>query len=165
MGISGWRLNLQQINEARRLRFELDWSWRALSRHFKCDDETVRRYIDPEFELHKRAKYEARKQMRHSARETAATIAERREKLKAAYLEAEKKAEAGDETLASRRQNIRADTAFREAMRHAIRRREENAPIGTQKQSSTDSPRFTPSRGISSFSSTSSPAGMCADIA
>lgn len=164
----GWRLTLEQINAARRLRFDSHMSWRNIGRELGCDAETVQRTIDPQYDHHKRAVYARRKVEIAKAREAARERKERwRRKRAESPVVGPIRSDDNENhhEFILRRQTLRSDTAFSRAMTAAIRNKQESASIGIDNRPSSPDARYCPARGLtlSSASVTGSSAGMCAE--
>lgn len=158
-----WRLTLEQINIARRLRFDDQMGWRKIGERLGCNEETVQRAIDPDFEAHKRMVYRLRKE--RLARLRASSARKTLKGLSRLRVEPPKdKPTAHDEEFIRRRAVLKADQAFSAAMNLAIRAGAETASVGVVTQASSPDARFHPARGIHSFSLIGSSSGLCADF-
>jgi hypothetical protein len=153
-----WRMTREQRAIARILRFEEHASWRKIGKQLGCDAETVQRAIDPQFERHKREVYQRRKEELARLRESRAKVR------RASALEANPhRAPVEEQDYYLRRRVVKSDKAFCEAMRGAIGCGQEHASIGIDTRPSSPDARYHPRRGVSAFSATGSPAGMCSD--
>lgn len=159
-GRKPWRLNEQDIANGRILHGQ-GMSWKRIGASLKCDAETIRRIIDPDFD--KRGRGLVRSQNRK--------IRAYRAELKAQGLGVAECDNEIDERFASttdsneaykraRRENDR----FRRAMLLALHTKQEFCPVGVDTRPSSPDARYRPTRYIPTFSSIGSPAGMCADI-
>lgn len=165
-------LSSEQISAGHVLVFGGGKSWHEAARMVGTCYETLRRQLDPEWKIRRDRQVRDRLNELRLPRLPAVRpppgkkrLALERKLALQASAETPAKSIPPDESTRDQRRSRASNDAFVAAMQMAIRSKQENPSIGIDKRPSTDSPRFTAARGISHFSSTSSPAGMCADIA
>lgn len=158
----GWRLTLVQINQARQLRFEHDLTWHQIGLRLGCHYETIRRAIDPDYDRERREHYKRRAIELAKIRQHEIVRGERRERLMRMVKPSSEVIRGPDEDFLTRRRTLKADAKFCEAMRTAINRRQESAPIGVDRRPSTERVRFAVAHG-DVLAGLSSPGAMCVD--
>lgn len=155
-GRKAWRLSEQDIAQGRILHGQ-GVSWKRIGEALKCDAETIRRVIDPDYD----------KRGRGLVRVHNRKIREERALLQSMWIEPPLDDVAGrstTDTNEATKRAIRGNERFRRAMLLALHSKKERCPVGVDTRPSSPDGRFRPARYIPQFSSTGSPAGMCADL-
>lgn len=160
-GMGRWRLTPDEIARSRLLYAE-GWAWQRIAQDIKCDAGTIRRAIDPKWDETRRGiqrilnkRYKEAQAARRADQQ--AMKVRRRLDLNPGRL-------ATTETNETNKRAIRENDAFRRAMLHALHSKQERCPVGVDTRPSSPDGRFHPARYIPTFSSTGSPAGMCAEL-
>lgn len=154
-------LSQAQIDEARRLRYTEAMPWHKIAKTLGCDNASIQREINPNYEPDKRWRKQKVK-LQGIRDDVASSVA----KQSVARPRAEDDDfEGGSEERYARRKCVKSDDAFVHAMTIAVRTKRETAPIGVDTRPGTHSPRLVESRSNGLRTVTGSAAQMCAELA